>query len=183
MQKYIKYGCRINNLHPKNVYVSSPFSCALFPLSINSWVSLTLGEVSVLCINQGYKCITIPWFIAGSVCLCGVQTWFTCYELIQEATPCMVAPQVVLGVTCLEVYWWPWVFAWAVMFCGRFSRFLFSEPRSKLLGGKWCFVFLLIFLSLCSNSCKAQESMLKWSNCKYHSLVTYFPLSLVKCDF
>lgn len=43
--------------------------------------------------------------------------------------------------------------------------------------------FLLITCSLHSNFRKANESTLRCRHCKYHSLVTYFPWSLVKCEF
>lgn len=59
---------------------------------------------------------------------------------------------------------------------------LFSA-KQQIIRRKVMFCISPNYLSLCSNFWKANESMFKWSNCKYHSLVTYFPLSLVKCDF
>lgn len=59
---------------------------------------------------------------------------------------------------------------------------LFSNKK-QIIRRKVMFCISPNYLSLCSNFWKANESMFKWSNCKYHSLVTYFPLSLVKCDF
>lgn len=79
-----------------------------------------------------------------------------------------------------EIHWWPWIFAWAAAFCGRLSRLVFSEHTIRR---KATFCISSNYLSLCSNFWKANESMFKGSNCKYYSLVTCFPLSLVKCDF
>ena len=44
-------------------------------------------------------------------------------------------------------------------------------------------MFLLITCSLHSNFRKANERTLRCRHCKYHSLVAYFPWSLMKCEF
>lgn len=44
-------------------------------------------------------------------------------------------------------------------------------------------MFLLITCSLHSNFRKANEGTLRCRHCKYHSLVAYFPWSLMKCEF
>lgn len=74
-----------------------------------------------------------------------------------------------------------WAFQSSVSFL-LLLFFFFFLPEPKLIG-ETTFCMSFNYCSLHSNFRKANESTLRCRHCKYHSLVTYFPWSLVKCEF
>lgn len=152
-----------------------------FPFQqIPELIAETTGKVSVCCINQRYQCITVPWFVVGSVWLFGGSNLVSILWInpggntMHGCTPGSLLKKFTYGHGYLLGQSHVW---WKVCQASLF------RTKKQIIRQKMMFCLSSNFLSLCSNSCKAQESMFKWSNCKYHSLVTYFPLSLVKCDF
>lgn len=120
-----------------------------FSIPTNSWVCLKNIRWSQRSLNepktQMHYCALD---LQGGFCLLGVlclgPSLCPTVQIQPGAAPHVVAPwSFVEGCfsrsspMAVEV-------CWATTFCGRFTRLLFSQARSRLLGEKWCSAFLLI---------------------------------------